>query len=343
MLDNKFQGIPRICTPDEYLDIAFKAAKDSASTTRSDVGGKGKSRLQKSKTIEAQRIYRANKAFQKAFSTMLDAFPSIDRLPPFYLALVKATLEYAKLKHSLGAIQWASQTLGDISYGCINNIRRAQTLPPINGFRTEFYGRASSVVKKIRQELDYLEQCRKTMRRYPVIRTDVATVVIAGFPNVGKTTLLKALTGSAPEIAPYPFTTQELKLGYYKNSDGTDVQVIDTPGLLDRPLEERNPVERHAILALSHLANLIVFVIDPTETCGFTRPDQDSLLQSIRKEFQKPFIIALNKADLQKTFQANMLSISADKSTGIDELKKHIQKQLVLQPNTPANKNSANN
>jgi GTP1/Obg family GTP-binding protein len=43
--------------------------------------------------------------------------------------------------------------------------------------------------------------------------------------------------------------------------------VLDTPGLLDHPLEERNTIEMQAITALAHIKASILFFIDISETC----------------------------------------------------------------------------
>ena len=47
-------------------------------------------------------------------------------------------------------------------------------------------------------------------------------------------------------------------------------QVIDTPGILDHSLEERNTIEMQAITALAHLKACVLFFFDPSETCGYT-------------------------------------------------------------------------
>ena len=76
-------------------------------------------------------------------------------------------------------------------------------------------------------------------------------------------------------------------------------QIVDTPGLLDRPMKERNNIELQAIAALEHIGNIVLFVIDYTEECGTTIEDQNSLLQDVKKLLkQKEILIIETKADL---------------------------------------------
>ena len=76
-------------------------------------------------------------------------------------------------------------------------------------------------------------------------------------------------------------------------------QVIDSPGILDHALEERNTIEMQAITALAHLRACILFFIDISETCGQTIGQQVSLFNSIKPLFvNKPFLIVMTKIDL---------------------------------------------
>ena len=243
----------------------------------------------------------------------------LDDLDPFYQGLVKSTLDYDLFKKSLGALNWAQGQLNTLLVKYTIDLKRTTKLELINKLRKAFSGRISSVMKQIKNNLDYLEQCRKTMKAYPSLKTRVNTIVIAGVPNVGKSTLLAVLTGSKPKTASYPFTTQHLNLGY----DAEGNQYIDTPGLLDRPLAKRNPAERHAILALKHLAHIVIFVIDPTAACGYTITEQRNLLAEIRKTFSQPIIVVSNKVDTGEKFK-NAVEVSAKEGTGIDKLKKEI-------------------
>ena len=63
------------------------------------------------------------------------------------------------------------------------------------------------------------------------------------------------------------------------------VQVIDTPGILDQPLEDRNTIEMISITALAHLRAAVVYVIDVSEQCGESLESQLSLFNNIRPLF----------------------------------------------------------
>ncbi|MFH1239787.1 MAG: GTPase [Candidatus Diapherotrites archaeon] len=160
-----------------------------------------------------------------------------------------------------------------------------------------FFGRASSAMKNCRKSLEVYDTARKKMQTIPKIKTHLPTVILAGFPNTGKSTILKRLTKSSPEIAHYPFTTKNLMMGYFTYKYHK-IQVIDTPGLLDRPIEKRNLVEKRAISALNHLGELILFIIDPTERCGYALAEQRKLLNDMKDDFKIPFRVIINKTDI---------------------------------------------
>lgn len=61
--------------------------------------------------------------------------------------------------------------------------------------------------------------------------------------------------------------------------------MVDTPGILDHPLEERNTIEMQAITALAHLRAAVLYVMDVSEQCGHTLQQQLELFNSIRPLF----------------------------------------------------------
>lgn len=75
--------------------------------------------------------------------------------------------------------------------------------------------------------------------------------------------------------------------------------MIDTPGILDHPLEERNTIEMQSVTALAHLRASILYFIDISEQCGYTIAQQCALCEHIAPLFQgKPLVIVMTKVDV---------------------------------------------
>ena len=117
-------------------------------------------------------------------------------------------------------------------------------------------GRMCTLMKKLKSSLDYLEQVRQHLARLPSIDPNTRTLLVCGYPNVGKSSFMNKVTRAECEVQPYAFTTKSLFVGHmdYKYLRW---QVIDTPGILDHSLEERNTIEMQSVTALVHLKVLL--------------------------------------------------------------------------------------
>jgi nucleolar GTP-binding protein len=253
-------------------------------------------------------------------------FPSIDNLPMFYQEIIDIKIDTDKLKKSLGAIDWARKTVMMVSSTQSSSLTKSGNVEFLKQKQKEIYGRVSSIIKQVDKNLIFLSGAQKILRTFPDIE-DIPTVVIAGYPNVGKSSLIRQLSAAKPEIAQYPFTTKQIYVGHMEKTvryEKKRYQIIDTPGLLDRPLEERNTIEKQAIAALRHLADLIVFLFDPSGTSGYQMNEQTLMLEDIKKLFDDvPFIIVENKVDIKNTGSANR-KISCSTGEGIKELRQEI-------------------
>jgi len=280
------------------------------------------------KRREAERIRVMSQTIRETLTKLVTATPSLSNLPPFYKELVAALVNVDDVRKSLGAIDGTAKIIRKLEREHIRRLRAVSSLGETSAIRRQAYGRISSTVRRASDHLAILREAEGKLADLPSVFTEMPTIVIAGYPNVGKTMLLRRLTGSEPKIAPYPFTTTGLNLGYFERGYKR-YQIIDTPGLLDRPLEERNPVERQAIAALRHLADVVVFMLDPSGTCGYEFERQLHLLEDIRKTFSN-VIVVINKTDLldeQRVREVQELCkgaifISAATGQGVIELEK---------------------
>ncbi len=324
-----FQSLQKVETADKYIDIALHAAQKHAETVREN--SKTENKFGKSKYVEIEKVTIINQVIAKQLGLILKSFPSVDNLPPFYLELLKITLDYGYLKKSLGSVKWVIDKVDSLSNKIIPQIKMSRSQEFIAFHRKQYYGRVCSFLKQIKKQLEYLEEARRVMKQFPAIKTSLPTVCIAGFPNVGKSTLLGKLTPAKPEIKDYSFTTKSLNIGYMEYGV-KKIQVIDTPGTLNRK-EKMNAIEMQAYLAMELCADCIVYVYDLTERYPLDK--QELLFQRV-VELNKVVYIYLSKTDILplekvKAFQKKGYKIYTNKEDLEEELIKYISSTKELQ------------
>ena len=325
-----FQDLVKIENADKYIDLAFRKAQDAAEKTREKIFPH---RFAKSKAIELDKVKAVDKSLQKHLKHILTSFPTFDHLPPFYQELTKLSLDYAKMKKSLGGVNWAWKKISSFGILYKGKLNSCQDMEFINKFRKEYLGRVSSCVKQIDPELKVLEEARKIMKGFPAVKTGVFTACICGFPNVGKSTLLAKLTPAKPEIKQYAFTTKTLNLGYIQTPT-KKIQVIDTPGTLAR-FAKMNPIEQHAYLAVKHCADLIVYIYDLSEP--YPLEQQHKLLEQL-KQWNKPILIYLSKTDIldKKSVDLFRKQLEQQGQKGVICSSEELSKDLLARAITPA-------
>ncbi len=313
-----FEKIHTVPTSEELTNKAFKRA----------------SRAMSGKTIEnRESLFRANESmvltaaniFTDNLANIVRRFPSFDQLPRFYYELTDILVGIEKLKMSLASVDWASGKIHEVARSYVGKIRNSDIPEPV---RKEAFGRLASIIKSINKDLLFLNEARNILRKLPDVQ-DEPTIVIAGYPNVGKSSFVSKITGASPEVAPYPFTTKGVTIGHFIR-DGVRYQVMDTPGLLDRPMSERNDIELQAITAIHYLDAVVMFIMDPSESCGYEVEDQKRLLAEIRENFKLPLLVVANKADRPefKKIDEVELNISTITGEGIDEVMERLLEMI---------------
>ncbi|MDD1677540.1 MAG: 50S ribosome-binding GTPase [Methanomicrobiales archaeon] len=277
----ELEKIPTVPTADEIMDRSLRrAAKRMKEKTNKD-------------RANEEFVRSVKSAVHDRLVAIIQKFPVFDELSPFYREMVEALFGIDRVKQSLGAVAWAAWNTHLVGSGEARLVRHAEETRIV---RKRAVARISSIVHQIDKDLLFLNEVRNRLRQLPEI-SDEFTVVIAGYPNVGKSSFIRQVSGAEPEIAPYPFTTKGIIVGH-RSTGRRRVQFVDTPGLLDRPMEERNRIERQALGALLHVADVVLFILDPSETCGYPLEQQLHLLAELRMLVKAPIIVVQNKADL---------------------------------------------
>jgi len=172
----------------------------------------------------------------------------------------------------------------------------------------------------------------------------IADAGLVGYPNAGKSTLLRQISAARPRVAAYPFTTLHPIIGVVEFSGYRRATIADIPGLIEGA--HRGLGLGHEFLRHITRCRIFLFVIDVAGSEG-RNPVED--LQQLRKELdlydpllsQRPWFVIANKMDLpcaeenlsgvrRKFPKIDIVPISAAKGEGIEKLKEKLEKWLEL-------------
>ncbi len=170
----------------------------------------------------------------------------------------------------------------------------------------------------------------------------IADAGLVGYPNAGKSTLLRMISAARPKVAPYPFTTLHPIIGVVEFSEYGRATIADIPGLIEGA--HRGLGLGHEFLRHITRCRILVFVVDLGGSEG-RNPIED--LQNLRREIdlydpmlsQRRWYIIGNKMDLtgasenldalRKRFGSiELAAISAKTGAGLEDLKAKLEKWL---------------
>lgn len=295
MVVYNFKKIQTVPSASDFIDIVLTRTQRKTPTVIHPTYA-----ISRIRAFYMRKVKFTQQTCQEKLSQIIDDFPRLDDLHPFYADLINILYDRDHYKLALGQVNTARALIDNIAKDYVRMIKYGDTLYRCKQLKRAALGRMCTLLKKQKASLEYLEEVRKHLSRLPSIDPNTRTLLITGFPNVGKSSFMNKVTRADVEVQPYAFTTKALYVGHldYKYLRW---QVIDTPGILDHALEDRNTIEMQAVTALAHLQASILFFMDISEQCGFTIEQQLSLFQNIRPLFaNKPLLLVCNKIDQTK-------------------------------------------
>ncbi len=286
--------------------------------------------------VKCERVYQVVAESLSRVSTL----PKLGDLPPFYAELIDIASDGAWdqiVDRARKGVKIVSRLWKEYRSKILSCYSGAEA----KKLAREFVGRVLSVVRRSLKNFDKIENVVKIMRITPCIDTEAPTIIVAGMPQVGKSTLVSTLSSAKPEIAPYPFTTKNVILGHM-DLGPIKLQIIDTPGILDRPVEEMNPIERRAVAALKHLKAVVLFLMDPSKDSYYGFDEQVATLRNVLQICGRDrTLIVFNKVDkvdrsrleeCRKIVEGMGMSVDAEISAlygiGIDNMLRKVAEKL---------------
>lgn len=288
-----WKDIPTVAPANDMLDIVLNRTQRKTPTVI-----RPGFKITRIRAFYMRKVKFTAEGFEEKFDDILKGFPNINDVHPFHRDLMDTLYEKNHYKISLAAVSRAKTLVEQVSRDYTRLLKFGQSLFQCKQLKRAALGRMATIVKKLKDPLVYLEQVRQHLGRLPSIDPNTRTLLICGYPNVGKSLFLRCITKSDVEVQPYAFTTKSLYVGHF-DYKYLRFQAIDTPGILDRPTEEMNNIEMQSIYAIAHLRSCVMYFMDLSEQCGFSVEAQVKLFHSIKPLFaNKSVMVVINKTDI---------------------------------------------
>jgi nucleolar GTP-binding protein len=294
MVVYNFKKIAPVPTSKDFVDVVLSKTQRQTPTVIHKQYAIGRIR-----SFYMRKVKFTQSTYEEKIARILDEFPRLNDIHPFYADLMNVLYDKDHYKLALGQLNMARGLIDRLGKDYLRLLKFGDSLYRCKQLKRAALGRMCTLMRKLKSSLEYLEQVRQHLARLPSIDPNTRTLLICGYPNVGKSSFMNKVTRADVEVQPYAFTTKSLFVGHtdYKYLRW---QVIDTPGILDHSLEERNTIEMQSVTALVHLKAAVLYFVDLSEQCGFSIKEQVSLFHNIKPLFEgKPLVVVLNKSDVR--------------------------------------------
>ena len=290
-----WKEIQPVPTSQEFLDIVLSRTQRRLPTQiRSGF------KISRIRAFYTRKVKYTQETFTEKLSAILDGFPRLQDIHPFHKDLLNTLYDADHFRIALGQLSTAKHLIETVSRDYVRLLKYAQSLFQCKQLKRAALGRMATICKRLKDPLIYLEQVRQHLGRLPSIDPNTRTLLICGYPNVGKSSFLRSITRADVDVQPYAFTTKSLFVGHF-DYKYLRFQAIDTPGILDHPLEEMNTIEMQSITAIAHLRSAVLYFMDLSEHCGYSVQAQIQLFQSIKPLFANKLVfIVINKIDIMR-------------------------------------------
>ncbi len=199
--------------------------------------------------------------------------------------------------------------------------------------RTQHHiGLIKAKIARLKERIETKARGKAKTEGYSVKKTGDGTAILIGFPSVGKSTLLNAITRAESKTGGYDFTTIDVIPGllFYKNAK---IQILDIPGVIEGAAKGKGLGKR--VLAAARVADLLIILLDIKNLDDYNVIQKELYDASFRLNQRKPDvkIKKTNKGGIIVSTTVKRLSLQEDTIKSILNEFKIINADILIREN----------
>lgn len=190
-----FKAITKIPDANQLMDITL--SKTQRKTPTVIRAGFKISRIRK---FYMRKVKFMQESVNEKLTGIVEGFPKLTDIHPFYADLMNVLYDKDHYKLALGHINKAKNIVDKVANDYVRLLKYADSLYRCKMLKKAALGRMCTLIKKLKSSLNYLEEVRKHLSRLPQIDTNAKTLIITGYPNVGKSSFMNNITKANVDV-----------------------------------------------------------------------------------------------------------------------------------------------
>ncbi|RVE48745.1 hypothetical protein evm_006519 [Chilo suppressalis] len=204
-----FKKIAVVPTAKDFIDIILSKTQRKTPTVVHK-----HYKISRIRAFYIRKVKFTQQNFHDRLSRIIQEFPKLDDVHPFYADLMNVLYDKDHYKLGLGQLNTARHLIDTVAKDYVRLLKYGDSLYRCKQLKRAALGRMATIMKRQAANLTYLEQVRQHLARLPSIDPYTRTIIICGFPNVGKSSFINKITRADVEVQPYAFTTKSLYVGH---------------------------------------------------------------------------------------------------------------------------------
>ena len=184
-----FKKIEAVPTAQQFIDVVLSKTQRKTPT----VVHPGYN-IVRIRQFYMRKVKYTHTNYHEKLTQILTDFPRLDDIHPFYADLVNVLYDRDHFKLALGQMNIARQLIDRVGRDYVKLLKYGDSLYRCKALKRAALGRMCTVMKRQKGALEYLEQVRQHMMRLPSIDPTTRTIIIAGYPNVGKSSFMNKVS-----------------------------------------------------------------------------------------------------------------------------------------------------